>query len=286
MPSLERTASALFSSAVFRPVIQGHAAARADELVRTVRNGLGLPSLATNADVVQAAYGVMRTNYRAEYVYRNLLTSRVFLGRHRASTSTAFLNEVRVGASVADCLLVNGQMTVYEIKTELDRRDRLHSQLNSYYRAFPMVNVVVHEAHVERYLDMLSEGPVGVLGVGRRWRISTVRPAVERTDRFDHQVLLNLLRIRELEQALRTWFGEVPVVPNGIRYREYLTLAAKIPPLYFQCLVRDQLRRRSYRGDRAAITSPQLEPLRALLVQLQPSADEYQHLLNWLGRPA
>lgn len=287
MLSLERAASALFSTATFRPVIQGRPADRAEEFVRTVRDGLRLPRTARNFDVVDAAYASMTANYRAEYVYRNLITNRVFLGRHRASSRTAFLNEFRVGASVADCVLVNGRMTVYEIKTELDRPGlRLQSQLDSYYRAFPLVNVVVHEAHVARYLDALAGTAVGVLSVGRRWRLSIVRPAIERTDEFDAHVLFNLLRAGEAEQALRDWFGEIPDVPNGIRYSTHLALAQRIPPLRFQSLVHDQLQMRGYRGHRAAILSPRLEPLRALLVQLQPNVAEYGHLLDWLERAA
>jgi hypothetical protein len=287
MLSLERAASGLFSTATFRPIIQGHPADRAEELLHVVRSGLDIPATVRNADVVDAAYASMTANYRAEYVYRNLITSRIFLGRHRASSGTAFLNEFRVGASVADCLLVNGRMTVYEIKTELDRPGpRLQSQLDSYYRAFPLVNVVVHEAHVPRYLDALRGTTVGVLSVGRRWRLSTVRPAIERTDEFDARVLFNLLRAGEAERALRDWFGEIPDVPNGIRYNEHLALARQIPPLRFQSLVHDQLQMRGYRGHRAAILSPQLGPLRALLVQLQPNVAQYGHLLDWLERAA
>jgi hypothetical protein len=286
MPSLERAASALFSTAMFRPVLRGEDASRAEELIRTVRDGTGMPQAAANAAVVHTAYDVMTTNYRAEYVYRNLITTRVFVGRHRASRATAFLNEVRVGASVADCVLINGRMTVYEIKTELDRQDRLQSQLDSYYGAFPLVNVVVHEAHVDRYLDMLGNTETGILSVGSRWRLSTVRPARDRTTQFDHRVLFNLLRAREVEQALRAWYGDVTAVPNGIRYSEHFALAQAIPPIRFHDLVHDQLRARGYRGSRASISMPELAPLRALLVQLQPSEDQHHRLLEWLERSA
>ncbi|HST49314.1 sce7726 family protein [Jatrophihabitans sp.] len=241
----------------------------------------------SHLDVLEAAYASMTANYRSEYVYRNLITNRIFLGRHRASSGTAFLNEFRVGASVADCVLVNGHATVYEIKTELDRPGpRLQSQLDSYYRAFPLVNVVVHEAHVPRYVDALEGTAVGVLSVGRRWRLSVVRPAIERMDEFDTKVLFNLLRAGEVEQALHAWFGEIPDVPNGIRYREHFTLAQRIPPLRFQSLVHGQLRMRGYRGHPAAILSPRLKPLRALLVQLQPNVAQYRYLLDWLERAA
>lgn len=287
MPSLERAASALFSTATFRPVIQGQRAERAEDLLRIVRDGLGMPPEVCHLQVVDAAYASMTANYRAEYVYRNLITNRVFLGRHRASAGTAFLHELRVDGSVADCVLVNGRMTVYEIKTELDRPGpRLQSQLDSYYRAFPLVNVVVHQAHVPRYLEALEGTAVGVLSVGPRWRLSSVRPATERTDDFDARVLFNLLRAGEAARALRIWYGEIPHLPNGIRYSEHLALARRIPPLCFQSLVHDQLQMRGYQGERAAILSPRLAPLRALLVQLQPNVAQYQHLWDWLERAA
>jgi hypothetical protein len=286
MPSLERAASALFSTAVFRPVLLGGDTSRADDLIHIIRAGAGLASSAPNAAVVHAAYDVMTNNYRAEYVYRNLIVSRVFVGRHRASSATAFLNEVRVGESVADCILVNGQMTVYEIKTELDREDRLQSQLDSYYGAFTLANVVVHEAHTDRYLDMLANTPTGILSVGNRWRLSAVQPAVEQSAQLEHRVMFNLLRAAEVKRALRAWYGQIPEVPNGIRYSEHFALAQAIPPIRFHDLVHEQLRSRAYHGSRAAISTPGLIPLRALLVQLQPSEDQHRRLLDWLERAA
>lgn len=284
MPSLERAASALFSTAVFRPVLQGGDTRRADDLVHTIRTDAGLAKSAPNMAVVHAAYTVMQDNYRAEYVYRNLIVSRVYIGRHRASRATAFLNEVRVGESVADCILVNGQMTVYEIKTELDRQDRLQSQLASYYGAFALVNVVVHEAHTDRYRDMLAGTTTGILSVGNRWRLSAVQPAVEYSALLDHRVMFNLLRAAEVERALRAWYGEIPDVPNGVRYSEHFALAQAIPPIRFHDLVHEQLRSRAYHGSRAAISTPELMPLRALLVQLQPTEDQHRRLLDWLER--
>ena len=72
--------------------------------------------------------------------------------------------------SVADCILVNGRGAVYEIKTEFDSPEKLRSQLDNYYRAFPYANVVAHADDVDKYLRFLEGTPVGLIAVGARDR--------------------------------------------------------------------------------------------------------------------
>jgi hypothetical protein len=162
-----------------------------------------------------------------------LITSKVFVGRHRASNSV-LLNEFRVGDSVADCILVNGRGAVYEIKTEFDSPEKLRSQLDNYYRAFPYVNVVAHADDVDKYLRFLEGTPVGLIAVGARDRLSTVKIAEAKTDSFEIRTMFNTLRASEITAILTHHFGTVPEVPNGLRYVEHLGFAEQIPPVEFR----------------------------------------------------
>ena len=104
MPTLlQHAAASLFSTAVFRPLLAGESLDRATRATTRLRAGLTLPSQTTNASVVSSAYDYLRTLYRSEYYYRNLITNKLFVGRHHAS-GAVLLNEFRVGASVADQL--------------------------------------------------------------------------------------------------------------------------------------------------------------------------------------
>jgi hypothetical protein len=284
MVGLERTASSLFSSAVFRPIVSGRSTERGDELVRHLRPELGLSKRAANLDVVHGAHAVLRSTYRSEYYYRNLLASKLFVGRHRASSQATLLNELAIDTSVADCVLLNGHGVVFEIKTQLDRPEKLLGQLASYYRAFPLVNVVVHEDDVDRYHEVVAEMAVGLWTVGNRYRLSVAKEPHPSTDSFEHRTLFNLLRAAEASSILTGWYGSLPTIPNGRRYREHLAMAEAIPVLQFQRLVQRELKQRTFRGDRSLLIDASLEPLRAVLVQLNPAVADRDNLMRWLSR--
>lgn len=280
--SLEREASRLFSTAVFREVTMGESARRADVTTHRLRGELGLGDESTNIEIVNAAYELMRRDYRSEYFYRNLITSKVFVGRHRA-TKSVLLNEFRIGHSVADCVLVNGRGAVYEIKTEFDSPDKLKSQLSNYFQAFPYTTVVAHADDVDRYLRVLASTPVGLIAVGPRDRLSTVKPAEAKTDEFDLRTMFNALRLSELTEILEDRFGSIPLVPNGLRYATYLKLAEQMSPIEFQARMQQALKKRRLRNSRQLLLESSILPLRALVAQLDPDAQQQRRLLTWLS---
>lgn len=279
---LEREASKLFSTAVFREVATGKSTQRADAAAHRLRGGLGLGDSATNHQIVEVAYDLMRRGYRSEYFYRNLIASKVFVGRHRAARSV-LLNEFRIGDSVADCVLVNGRGAVYEIKTEFDAPDKLHSQLTSYYRAFPYATVVAHTDDADRYLRLLENSPVGFIAVGPRDRLSVVKAAEAKTDAFDIRTMFNALRLSEVTMILEQQFGSVPTIPNGLRYAAYLELAEQMRPVDFQECMQAALKTRELRHSRQLMLASWLLPLRAVVAQLDPDEKQQGRLLTWLS---
>lgn len=272
----------LFSAGAFRPVLRQGFSEKLDRIVHDLRPALGLSTDSTNGDVVQEAYRLLAHSYRAEYVYKNLIASKVFVGRHRAANSI-MINEFHVGDAIADAVFLNGAATVYEIKTELDNPDKLEHQLAEYYKAFPLVNVVVHESACERYEKLLDGSPAGIIVVGKRWRLSTRRMAREHFGDLVTRTMVNSLRVAEIEDALRSLGIEVPNVPNGLRYGCYLEIAQRFSAREFHEAFRRGLKSRGRRADANLYREPALFPLRSLLVQLDPSRSEGEKLLKWLS---
>lgn len=71
------------------------------------------------------------------------------------NTTSAF-SQVRIGHSIADFVMINGEGRVYEIKSDLDNFDRLYDQLRDYYRAFSKVSVLVSIHELEKIRNVLS----------------------------------------------------------------------------------------------------------------------------------
>ena len=277
-----RRAARLFSTRTFRPVLARGSSGELEQNVARLRTDLGLSRRTPNGAVVDAAYELLARSYRSEYVYKNLIASKVFVGRHRAANSV-LINEFAVGSAVADSLMVNGRATAYEIKTELDNPDKLAHQLIEYYRAVPLVNVVVHESAASRYASALRETPTGLISVGKRWQLSIVKPAKQSGEGLCVRTMFNTLRVREVEAALVDLGFLLPDVPNGRRYEEHLNLAMQVPPAVFHRAWMAAIKRRRLRGDVELHRDPKLFALRALLVQLDPTHLEGANLLTWLS---
>ena len=276
---LDRTAASLFSTALLRPVVRG----KPHPLLNARLEEYRLDASAThcsNSDVLRSAYARLQRRYRNEYVYKNSIAQRLFIGRHKASNA-AFLQEVPVQGSVADCLFVNGGVTVYEIKTELDSSARLRSQVEDYYRVANQVFIVTHRTLEETYRELLADLPVGLIVMNRSWGMSTRKPATEHTAELDHQALFDLLRVDERRSALERASTSVPDVPNGKRHAAWLEKAKQVRQ--FQTFVASELKNRQRTLPDLVVRDPKAAPLRSALLKIGVSSGrESGNVDRWL----
>lgn len=281
--ALGKQSAVLFSSALFRPLIQGRESVRLDAVSSILRRNLGISSELPNSAVVSKAYQVLVDEYRSEYFYKNLITSKLLVGRHRAA-NTGLLSEFKIGTSIADCVLINGRGMVYEIKTEFDSPGKLQGQLTNYYRAFPYVTVVVHHRLTDRYLKVLDDSPVGLTAVNDRGSLTTVKAAEFEAGAFDRKTIFNTLRLCEIRTILRGWFGDVPEGPSGRRYSMLLSLTQEMPVDIFQNAMQTAVKSRGPRNCRDLLLSESesLRPLKSVISSLDPTAKQSETLLAWL----
>ena len=172
-------------------------------------------SIETVSEAFDAAFNrLRRSGWRGEYVYRAAVVQKILIGRHSLRTAS-MLSEFRAGASKADLVILNGTATAYEIKSERDSLSRLKSQVESYMRVFAAVTVIASEEHVP---DILATVPsdVGVLCLSKRYRIQTVRMAVEDANRVSPIAIFEALRVSEAKQVLLNLGVAVPSLPNTL----------------------------------------------------------------------
>ncbi len=139
------------------------------------------------------------------------------------------LTEFRAGACKADLAILNGTATVYEIKSERDTLARLANQVDNYKRVFAKVYVVASEGHVAGVLDTVPAS-VGVMMLGSRYRITTVREAEDRPDCICPVTVFESLRLAEAEAILKRLKIAVPDVPNTQRHAAMRAVFAQLDP--------------------------------------------------------
>lgn len=177
-----------------------------------------LPPHATVAELLDAAFEIMRRRYPVEYVYKACLLERLLFGKHSPRTTSCYF-ELPVGTARADMVLVNGEACVFEVKSRFDGTARLEAQLREYYRCFTNVTVVTEDSEAATYLDWLP-AHVGVATLTPRFSISIKRPPSCNSHGLEHFGLFRMLHQSERHCIAEHDLGlSVSEIDPTVRYR-------------------------------------------------------------------
>jgi hypothetical protein len=222
----------------------------------------------------------MHRHHRGERLYKSVIARKLVKGRHSLRTS-ALITEFRVGASIADCVVVNGHAHVYEIKTELDDPSKLRKQIRDYQRAFGHITVVTHESLADRYLDLLDTPEVGVLALSTRGRLSTHRDAQLTTEHLEPRTMFASLRQREFIDVHARISGISPKYRPVELYARCLNFALEQDPAAYALEFERQLRsRRALLPD--TLAEETFEPVLAQCATINPTALQAERIRRWL----
>jgi hypothetical protein len=185
---------------------------------------------ATVGDIFNSAFEILKVaGHRDEYIYRAAICHKVLMGTHSLRTAS-MLNEFRVGSCKADVVILNGTATVYEIKSERDSLARLANQVENYKRVFAKVNVIASEGHIEGVLATVPDD-VGVMYLSKRYRIRTLREAVDCTARICPVSVFESLRMAEAAAILHAMGLTAPKVSNTHRHAAMRDLFVALDPV-------------------------------------------------------
>lgn len=167
--------------------------------------------------VYDVIYDSIQKKYPNEYIYKNVLANKILLGIHSLNTSF-MLTEVNVSNSKADCVIVNGTLTAYEIKTKYDSLNRLSKQLDDYKKVFDKIYVITDTEKVDKLTYLRDEG-VGLLRLNTNGSISTIFESGSNRENVDLACLFDILRRDEYLFIINKLTNETVDVPNSEMYR-------------------------------------------------------------------
>lgn len=150
----------------------------------------------TYFELLKKSYSLLSKYYRCEYVYKNELI-KLLLNSCGTRNSVCF-SEFRVGNSIADMVMFNGESKAFEIKTEYDTPRRLDKQMEDYKRFFDKCYIVVPENTLDDYRSIV-ESTTGIIAMSRdngRIILKEFR-AAHRNERFEPEALMSCLRTSE-----------------------------------------------------------------------------------------
>lgn len=200
----------------------------------------------TYKSVISDLYQELQATYRNEYFYKNELLNSLLIQNGKISSCSA-LTELPVADSKTDMIFVdeNDVGTVYEIKTELDTLNRLESQIQDYYKAFPYIYVVTSSNHLHQLEQVLKETNVGIIELTNDNKFVYRKEAVCDITALSHDVLFRILRKKEFESIVMKYFGKLPNVSDFVYYKTCFGLLENLDIVLFQKEVMSCLRKRN-----------------------------------------
>lgn len=183
----------------------------------------------TYYEVLEVLYRNMLRSYQNEYVYKNELISRWLLEKY-GTKNTVYFSEFRVGNSIADLAIFNGESKAFEIKSEIDTPKRLARQMTDYSLFFDKCYIVIPKRKVSEYEETI-DSKVGILTFekqGRLINIEEYRPA-ERNTRLDAHSVMEVLRTKEYLNIVARYYRKLPAVSIAQMYGECERMMKEIP---------------------------------------------------------
>ena len=155
----------------------------------------------TYSELLKKSYSLISKYYRCEYVYKNELIK--LLLKKYGTKNSVYFSEFRVGNSIADMVMFNGESKAFEIKTEYDTPRRLDKQMDDYKCFFDKCYIIVPENRLDEYYDIV-ESTTGIITMN--WDnghiiLKEVRHAL-RNEHFEPQTLMSCLRTEEYKSIV------------------------------------------------------------------------------------
>ena len=143
-----------------------------------------------------------------------------------------------------DVAVINGELTGYEIKSDLDTLTRLADQVNVYSDVFDKAVLVTTDRHLDNALPMLPNWwGITVARTDRDKVVLEEHRQPELNDRHDAFSIAQLLWKDEALDVLRQR-GMGRGLSKSLRYYVWATLADALSVNELRCIVRDRLRAR------------------------------------------
>ncbi len=278
-----RSLAAFFSPSVFRDVIFFDSNNYKSRLKRHFNKVFRRKGFVNNKNYVRGLYRRMEKAYKNEYFYKNTVLNEHILKENELKNDLV-LNEFKIGNSVADIVLLNGLVRVYEVKTELDSPYRLISQIEDYKKFADEIYLVISSKDVHLYKSIPEIQDCGIIIYDDYEKaLKEKRKSRICKKKWSHQTIFNLLNKQEYVSMINEELGvNYSNMPNTQIYKKYFSLAKKIKIRKFQYLARKTLKKRE-KLDLKSLSQVPTE-LRYLCYSLDFDAKEYDGVFKFLSQ--
>ncbi|MCF8369430.1 MAG: sce7726 family protein [Bacteroidales bacterium] len=277
-----RSYSSVFSSTSFIKLIENDDFTFIDSKInRYDKSRVQSGNIVSYLDYIKFIYSELSKQYNNEYFFKNTFINSLLLKKYGVK-NTILINEFRVGKSVADLVLINGESQAFEIKTKLDSPKRLNGQITDYSKVFKKCYIITDETLVDKYAH--EDKSLGIIALKKKARIfqmEEIRPA-ESNEKFDPNVAMRCLRTHEYKNIVKTYYKELPEMNSFNMFNICHELINDIPIDSLVTLFNTEIKKR-----KTATTSLKgvNKELRQLVLALNLNNENYKLLDSKLSSP-
>ncbi len=233
--------------------------------------------------LIEFIYHELHNNYKSEYLYKNALINKLLLGKYSLNTTTV-INEFKIGNSIADFVLLNGEARVFEIKTELDSLNKLSKQVADYCQFANKVYVVSNSKFIDKLISEYADSNIGIIEYTQQNTLKEVVEAKDNVSFFSHLAIFKTLRKQEYLEIVNHYFGYLPNVPNTQIFKECVALIKHIEIKEFQILAFQKLKERKLKCPDLLKSEKTPYELKHICYSLDMNQNEYSELFEFLNQ--
>ena len=243
-----RSYSSAFSRNVFSSIISYSDFSQLNWLIHQYDDNFYMEN--TYMDYMSYLYKHLIRSYRCEYVFKNEIINQILLKKYGTKNTIAF-NEFKVGDSIVDLAMMNGESKAFEIKTSFDSPRRLKKQMSDYKKVFNKCYLVVDSDECEYYAEIIDDyvGIVSLSFFRGNVRVEEFRPALKR-DAVDGLTAMKCLRTCEYENIIRHLYRELPSVPSYKMYEACSDLICEVDSATLNLLFLEEMKKRKSATER------------------------------------
>ena len=233
----------------------------------------------TYSELLKKSYSLISKYYRCEYVYKNELIK--LLLKKYGTRNSVYFSEFRVGNSIADMVMFNGESKAFEIKTEYDTPRRLDKQMDDYKCFFDKCYIIVPENRLDEYYDIV-ESTTGIITMN--WDnghiiLKEVRHAL-RNEHFEPQTLMSCLRTEEYKSIVLSLGKSLEGVAGYDMYTYCCQVISKANPDELRVLFLHEVKKRK---NNTALLRKYPMSIRQMMLSLNLPENKANKLLEQLN---
>lgn len=131
--------------------------------------------------------------------------------------------EVFIGKAIADILVVNGDIHIYEIKSKSDSLNRLENQIIRYKECANKVTVVVDEKFVSKLESLSFMENVGIIAVDKKYKLRELKAAAySAINKGSYFAYWAPIELRETLRGFPGWY-KLSTYEANLKLEEILT---------------------------------------------------------------